>query len=1087
MQRMLAPTPTALHQHVGHHHWRFDRCRVERCVVSEAVKNTGRDAMVAARTSYEKTVSLSLSTVLRLNLQLAQQSPSVVQAIIVKPTAEAALRLKESTLLPMVQCMGLTGRSMRSLHLTAAPTVQASSSSVLFAEQRTRHSGKGARLHTLKYMSAASTVTPCRAGMYVCAQDGRHSCIDASRLSKRTALVVEPGVADSLQIQQVGDGTLYDGVRLINAVCAGRYAASNTRPATASAFRMRRTLQHMFAPAPATLHQHVQPMQGITTDSSHSSAAGGFGAGHNSLFATPAPLPVTPFQLNTGGLNPSQFSMPYFAAATPVATPALPALPAFGVLGNILGKRSVTASSPPNQLQHWWKREGSIDDIYSAPKLQLPWEVLCGVLAACGGQFKAFNSVERWAVSEVVKNTDRDAMLVAPAGYGKTFGLCLSTAMRLNLQLAQQSPSTLQAIILTPTADAALRLRDSTLLPMVQRMGLPGKVLALGNERDPSGRATIVIGTPEMVSDWLSTRDKRAVVILCVDAADQLGTRMDKSDAEAHCEAIRIQLSQSSPACQYFITGTETTEYLGSCATNMVQHRRQPGTCLVFRGTPQVHHQPPQHQYQHQQYQPPPQQFVQQPLKQPLQQQPVQHLLQQPVQLPWPQPIQHPLPQPVQQPAQLTFEQALLQPVPQPVHQPLQLHCSTAAATLGNQRAASATSSAAAALNSRVHPTLSSLPLSDFNFNSSAHPLPRNSSALQYTRARCTGTNISASSSARRLRQRSTAATRHINAPPHPPLRQQRSATATPQQQCSTLPTSAPTSIIASAQLHRTRQQRSALVIFDAPHTTGFHQRSAKSIASPIADMLPPQQQSARDLLVRFNFPLSLRPRPLLAVYNYQYTYLPTKYQPQRPQPQPHQQRQRRFGAAVLQQHSAREYCSSRFPRYIGTSSTSWTIRPPQLQQALVPPLSSGSSSALLNISSSIFLSTSALLQLPRHSDNPQLQQLPRLNSGSSSAPLNISSSIFPSISALLQLPRQFDRPNLIRCHGSAVAPVEHKMAFASTGNQIIAPAIRPVLYLQLAPSARQRISNAQLTLFPLLSSASPPAINSSQERDDND
>ncbi len=137
--------------------------------------------------------------------------------------------------------------------------------------------------------------------------------------------------------------------------------------------------------------------------------------------------------------------------------------------------------------------------------------------------FERPSAIQEEALPRILAKQPRNLIGQAQSGSGKTAAFVIGMLYRVKID----TPSTVQALCVTPTRELAVQIVNKTIIPMAAHMnGLKIK-LALGGEQIQRGEkldAHIVVGTPGKVVDWLKKRiiDSKTIKVFVLDEADNM-------------------------------------------------------------------------------------------------------------------------------------------------------------------------------------------------------------------------------------------------------------------------------------------------------------------------------------------------------------------------------------------------------------------------------------------------------------------------------------------------------------------------------------------------------------------------------------
>lgn len=190
--------------------------------------------------------------------------------------------------------------------------------------------------------------------------------------------------------------------------------------------------------------------------------------------------------------------------------------------------------------------------------------------------FERPSAIQEEALPRILASPPRNLIGQAQSGSGKTAAFVIGMLYRIEID----TPSTLQALCITPTRELAVQIVNKCVMPMAAHMKGLKIQLALAGEMIERGQkvdAHLIVGTPGKVVDWLKRRviDAKKVKVFVLDEADNMV-------AEGGHRANSILAKKAMPrSCQsLFFSATFPPEVV-EFATKMVQN---PDKILIEAG-----------------------------------------------------------------------------------------------------------------------------------------------------------------------------------------------------------------------------------------------------------------------------------------------------------------------------------------------------------------------------------------------------------------------------------------------------------------------------------------------------------------------
>ena len=154
--------------------------------------------------------------------------------------------------------------------------------------------------------------------------------------------------------------------------------------------------------------------------------------------------------------------------------------------------------------------------------LNLPKHLLDAIFAM---GFDRPSAIQEEALPRILADPPRNLIGQAQSGSGKTAAFTLGMLYRIEVD----SPSTTQALCVTPTRELAIQIWTKAVRPMAANMkGLKVELAISGNHiaKTVGVDAHLVVGTPGKVVDWLKRKimNPKTIKVFVLDEADNMGT-----------------------------------------------------------------------------------------------------------------------------------------------------------------------------------------------------------------------------------------------------------------------------------------------------------------------------------------------------------------------------------------------------------------------------------------------------------------------------------------------------------------------------------------------------------------------------------
>lgn len=154
--------------------------------------------------------------------------------------------------------------------------------------------------------------------------------------------------------------------------------------------------------------------------------------------------------------------------------------------------------------------------------LSLPNHLLDAIFAM---GFDRPSAIQEEALPRILADPPRNLIGQAQSGSGKTAAFTLGMLYRIKVD----TPSTTQALCVTPTRELAIQIWTKAVKPMAANMkGLKVELAISGNHiaKTVGVDAHLVVGTPGKVVDWLKRKimNPKTIKVFVLDEADNMGT-----------------------------------------------------------------------------------------------------------------------------------------------------------------------------------------------------------------------------------------------------------------------------------------------------------------------------------------------------------------------------------------------------------------------------------------------------------------------------------------------------------------------------------------------------------------------------------
>jgi ATP-dependent RNA helicase DDX19/DBP5 len=217
--------------------------------------------------------------------------------------------------------------------------------------------------------------------------------------------------------------------------------------------------------------------------------------------------------------------------------------------------------------------ESHLSSAKTFQELNLPQYLLDAVF---GMGFDRPSAIQEEALPRILANPPRNLIGQAQSGSGKTAAFTLGCLFRIQVD----SPSTVQALIVSPTRELAIQIVDKAVRPMAANMkglkielAIAGANVGKGSKLD----AHMVVGTPGKIVEWLKRKvmDTRNIKVFVLDEAD---TMVEEGGHRANSSLIKKAMPKT---CQsLFFSATFPPEVV-EFAAKMVE---KPDKILIEAG-----------------------------------------------------------------------------------------------------------------------------------------------------------------------------------------------------------------------------------------------------------------------------------------------------------------------------------------------------------------------------------------------------------------------------------------------------------------------------------------------------------------------
>ena len=196
--------------------------------------------------------------------------------------------------------------------------------------------------------------------------------------------------------------------------------------------------------------------------------------------------------------------------------------------------------------------------------LNLPKHLLDAIFAM---GFDRPSAIQEEALPRILADPPRNLIGQAQSGSGKTAAFTLGMLYRIKVD----SPSTTQALCVTPTRELAIQIVDKAVRPMAANMkGLKIELAISGNHiaKTVGVDAHLVVGTPGKVVDWLKRKimNPKTIKVFVLDEADNM---VDEGGFRANSKLIKQTLPRN---CQCLLFSATFTEEVVRFASKMVEN-----------------------------------------------------------------------------------------------------------------------------------------------------------------------------------------------------------------------------------------------------------------------------------------------------------------------------------------------------------------------------------------------------------------------------------------------------------------------------------------------------------------------------------
>lgn len=196
--------------------------------------------------------------------------------------------------------------------------------------------------------------------------------------------------------------------------------------------------------------------------------------------------------------------------------------------------------------------------------LTLPKHLLDAIFAM---GFDRPSAIQEEALPRILADPPRNLIGQAQSGSGKTAAFTLGMLYRIKAD----TPSTTQALCVTPTRELAIQIVDKAVRPMAANMaGLKIELAISGNHiaKSVGVDAHLVVGTPGKVVDWLKRKiiSPKHIKVFVLDEADNM---VDEGGFRANSQLIKKALPKN---CQCLLFSATFTPEVVQFASKMVDN-----------------------------------------------------------------------------------------------------------------------------------------------------------------------------------------------------------------------------------------------------------------------------------------------------------------------------------------------------------------------------------------------------------------------------------------------------------------------------------------------------------------------------------
>ena len=167
-------------------------------------------------------------------------------------------------------------------------------------------------------------------------------------------------------------------------------------------------------------------------------------------------------------------------------------------------------------------KNSHLSSVKNFQDLNLPKHLLDAIFAM---GFDRPSAIQEEALPRILADPPRNLIGQAQSGSGKTAAFTLGMLYRIKVD----TPSTTQALCVTPTRELAIQIWTKAVKPMAANMkGLKVELAISGNHiaKSVGVDAHLVVGTPGKVVDWLKRKimNPKTIKVFVLDEADNMGT-----------------------------------------------------------------------------------------------------------------------------------------------------------------------------------------------------------------------------------------------------------------------------------------------------------------------------------------------------------------------------------------------------------------------------------------------------------------------------------------------------------------------------------------------------------------------------------